>query len=180
VDSTRAPSLIISKKDSLQDGLVALLTAMPQLGLVQTSDALDEAILGSAPDCSPALVLLDARVSGDSTWAAVRRVRARWPGSKTVVLTDDAVRRAEAEAAGADATLMSGLAAARLVAAIVRLLPHADAEDLGEVSFRRTKPRIPRIECTSPPDLCSGAKVDDEATDETAPCQRKRRRKKSR
>ena len=53
----------------------------------------------------------------------VRRAKARWPQARCILLANDVQQHQEAEAAGADAVLLKGFPAARLVATIVGLLP---------------------------------------------------------
>jgi DNA-binding NarL/FixJ family response regulator len=152
VDNNLAPGLIISKKDSLRDGLAALLDAMTQLGSVKTSDTLEDAIRDPSLGRSPALVILDARASGEGTWLAVRRLRARWPNARLVILAVSAMQQAQAEAAHADAVLTHGFPAARLVATIVRLLPQAEVDDQvpTTASERRFGAGKRRLRCAGP------------------------------
>lgn len=144
MDEKRAAALVVARKGSLRDGLVALLDAMPQIGPVEAAVSLDEAICGTAPGWPYSLVLLDGMVASDSTWLAVRRVKEYWPGSRCIVLTEIAAQQVEADAAGADAVLANGFPAARLVAAIVRLLPHtADGEPV-PASLRNKRQSVSR------------------------------------
>jgi DNA-binding NarL/FixJ family response regulator len=52
----------------------------------------------------------------------VRRAKALWPQAECIFLANDVQQHQAAEAAGADAALLKGFPAARLVATIVRLL----------------------------------------------------------
>lgn len=147
----RASTLIISKKGPLRDGLVALLGAMPRLGVVDTADSLDEALSASEPERTPVLVVLDARSVGPEVWLAVRRAKARWRGGRCIVLADNVDLEREAEAAGADAVLINGFPPAKLDATLVRLLPQSDDEEDVPVCVcdrgrYRTKSRRPNLD----------------------------------
>lgn len=117
-----ASALIIARPGPLRDGLRALVGTMPQIG---TIDALSDvqSAWRSDFDLYPALVLLDANLIRDDVWRAVRRTKVRWPRARTIILVSDVQQQGEAEDAGADAVLLHGFPAGRLVAAMVKLLP---------------------------------------------------------
>jgi len=115
-------ALIVAKPGPLRDSLQALMAAMPQIETAyEVSDLASSAEVTFA--CGPTLVLLDCGLNGGDTWMAVRRAKARWPQARCVFLANDVQQQQEAEAAGADAVLLKGFPAARLVATMVRLLP---------------------------------------------------------
>ncbi len=118
-----ASALIIAAPGPLRDGLHALIGSMPQLGAVDTAKDVQSALTDRS-DCSPDLVLVDADLWGDEVWRAVRRARARWSGARIIALVGSVEQQDQVRAAGADAVLVQGFPPGRLVAAIVRLLPH--------------------------------------------------------
>jgi HlyD family secretion protein len=67
----------------------------------------------------PDVVLMDVQMPGLDGLGATRRIKAAWPLVKVIVLTMYPDRRAEALAAGADAVLLKGFPAERLLAAIL-------------------------------------------------------------
>ena len=118
----RASALIVARPGPLLDGLHALVGSMPQIGAVSAvSDVYAAPRLGLG--AGPALVLLDGDQNGEKAWRIVRRARACWPEARTIILVSTVQQQAEAEAAGADAVLLQGLPAGRIIAAIVKLLP---------------------------------------------------------
>lgn len=117
-----ASALIIAGPGPLRDGVQALIGTMPQVGGVEVVSDLDSALTRRV-DLVPILLLMDANRSNDQVWLSVRRARRMWPGVRTIMLVSSVEQQAEAEAAGADVVLLQGFPAARLVAAIVRLLP---------------------------------------------------------
>ncbi len=120
--SNRVSALIVARPGPLRDGLQALVTAMPQIEVVDGVDDISSA-LNTSFEHYPALVLLDSGLVGSEIWITVQRARAKWPQARCVFLVNDVHQHQEAEAAGADAVLLKGFPAARLTATIGRLLP---------------------------------------------------------
>lgn len=114
--------MIMAGPGPLRDGLQALVGTMPQIGAVEAVSDVDMAFRRDFDRC-PALVLLDANLVDDKVWLAVRRVKSRWQRARIIVLAPGVQQQEEAEAAGADAVLLQGFPAGRLVSAIVKLLP---------------------------------------------------------
>jgi DNA-binding NarL/FixJ family response regulator len=115
-------ALIVAKPGPLRDGLRALMIAMPQIGAVDEVNDFSSA-LKMVFEHRPTLVLLDVGLISGDTWMTIRQAKARWPKARCILLADDVQQHQEAEAAGADAVLLKGFPAARLVATMVRLLP---------------------------------------------------------
>jgi DNA-binding response OmpR family regulator len=80
----------------------------------------------------PALVILDTDLNGTDVWMAVRRIKARWPQARCILLANDAQQFQEGESAGADAVLLKGFPAARLAATIVGLLSQKGGREEGD------------------------------------------------
>lgn len=116
-----AYTLIVARPGSLRDGLQALMAAIPQIGIVDEANDISSA-WRTALQHRPTLVVLDSDTAGGEIWLAVRRAKALWPQAECIFLADDVQQHQAAEAAGADAALLKGFPAARLVATIVRLL----------------------------------------------------------
>lgn len=117
-------ALIVAKPGPLRDSLQALMAAMPQIeAAYEVNDLVSSAEAEMTFACGPTLVLLDCSLNGGDTWMVVRRAKTRWPQARCVFLANDVQQQQEAEAAGADAVLLKGFPAARLVATMVRLLP---------------------------------------------------------
>ncbi len=123
-----ASALIVAKPGPLRDGLRALLTAMPEVHAVEEICDLPSA-LEMALGRAPALVVLDSGLAGSEIWLAVRQAKAKWPQAQCIFLADSVEEQYEAEAAGADATLLKGVSPARLIATMVRLLPQQGGQE---------------------------------------------------
>jgi DNA-binding NarL/FixJ family response regulator len=116
-----AYTLIVARPGSLRDGLQALMTAIPQIGIIDEANDIPSA-WRTAFEHRPTLVVLDSDSADGEIWLAVRRAKALWPQAECIFLANDVQQHQAAEAAGADAALLKGFPAARLVATIVRLL----------------------------------------------------------
>lgn len=98
------------------------MTAMPQIATVYETGDLSSA-LAMVSDHHPALVLLDSSLGKDEIRPAVRRVKAQWPRAHCIFLADDVEQQQQGKSAGADAALIKGLPATRLITVILGLLP---------------------------------------------------------
>jgi DNA-binding NarL/FixJ family response regulator len=115
-------ALIVTGSSSLQDGLLALATAIPQIKVI--GEASDAALaIRTVSERCPALVLLDTHLSDGEAWRVLKHIKSGCPQTRCVVLADDVEQRREAEALGADVVLVKGTPPERLIAAIERLLP---------------------------------------------------------
>jgi DNA-binding NarL/FixJ family response regulator len=117
----RASALIAARPGPLQDGLQALMTAIPQIEIVARADDAS-AVVRLVTEYRPSLVLLDTSLVGNEAWTMLRQIKAEWPQARCTVLADNVQQQQEATAAGADAVLLKGFPAARLVATIEKLL----------------------------------------------------------
>jgi DNA-binding NarL/FixJ family response regulator len=114
-------ALIVASPGPLRDGLQALMMAMPQMGVVDEAGDLSSALKISL-NHHPDLILLDSGLADADIWMAVRQTKARWPKARCVFLADDVRQQQQAEAAGADAAILKGFPAAKLMLIIVKLL----------------------------------------------------------
>ena len=146
VMSKLASTLIVAKQSPLQSGLRALIGAMPQVGVVHEADDLSAATQVKL-EPQPVLVLLDGDAAGD-IGLSVRRMRLRWPQARCVCLVNDVQQEKWASDAGADAVLLKGAPAARLIAVLVSLLGRSgQQEESGPVGVS-VRPRagwLPRL-----------------------------------
>ena len=68
------------------------------------------------------LAIVDVRMPGMNGFEVLKEIKASWPSMRCIALADDVQQQQEAEAAGADAVLIKGFPAAKLVATIEGLL----------------------------------------------------------
>lgn len=123
-------ALIIVRPGPLRHSLQTLMASMPQIQIVAESRNVS-ALLKLGAQLPPDLVLLEAALPGNEVCAAVSEIKARWAGTRTIVLVENAGQQQEAQAAGADAVLYQGFPAARLIAVIEELLLPTPSQDGG-------------------------------------------------
>jgi DNA-binding NarL/FixJ family response regulator len=121
-------ALIVAKPGPLRNSLQALMTTVPKIEIVAETDN-PSALLRMGDAMQPDIVLLDASLSEDDVWAALRRIRSEWSQTRSIVLVEGSHQQQKAQAAGADVVLIKGYPAGGLVTAIEKLLSAACSED---------------------------------------------------
>jgi len=113
------PTRVLIADDSARarDGLRALLTIRPEIEVVGEATNGQDAVRLVA-ECRPDIVLMDLHMPVLDGVQATRLIKQQWPAVTVIVLTMYAVEQSAAIAAGADAFLMKGSAAERLLAAL--------------------------------------------------------------
>jgi DNA-binding response OmpR family regulator len=105
-------ALIVSSDESSLNGLLALLTTLPQIGTVLVAEDQNLA-LRMIGNHYPALVILD--MSLPDALDLIKQIRAHWARVGLIVLAKDGAQAQEAEAAGADDVLVRGFSAQKLI-----------------------------------------------------------------
>ncbi len=118
---TKRSALIVAGPGSLQNGLLALMTAMPQVEVVGEASSASAA-LEMVAEHHPDLVLLDGNLPGSEPWTLLQQIKDGCPVTRCIALAEDVAQQQEAEAAGADIALVKGFAPAQLIAAVDRHL----------------------------------------------------------
>ena len=116
---TRA--LIVTHRESLQNGLQALVMSIPQVDIIGQVDDGSRA-LEIIQEHHPDLVLLDMDLPGNEPSALLRQLKNDWPATRCIALANDVQHQQESEVAGADVALVKGFPPAQLIATIERLL----------------------------------------------------------
>jgi len=125
----QVPAFILARSGRMRDGLLALLSAIPQIGTIQQMErGLME--LKSVPDHNQALVLLDANLIDQELWTYMKKVKGRNSGQqfKYIVLADNTFQQRMAQAAGADGVLLAGFPAAQFFTTIEHLFNRTEAQ----------------------------------------------------
>lgn len=115
-------AMIVARPGRRRESLRALLMAAPQVATVAQVNDWPQALRESA-GCPPALVVVDIDLSADEVQTLVRQLKARWPQTPSIILTDTIRQQEAAEAAGADAALLKGFSATELFVTMEELLP---------------------------------------------------------
>ncbi len=116
-------ALLVARPGRVRDGLQALLTATPQIAMIDQADD-GSSVLRFVGEHHPSLVLLDTDLPNDSVWAMLRTIKTVWPQTLCLVLTDNSRSERTAKVAGADGVLLKGFLTGELFAEIERLLSY--------------------------------------------------------
>ena len=120
-------ALLVLRPGPLRDGLNALLSAMPEIGLVAQAEDTDAALKFLARHCAE-LVLIKLDAADRHLLGPAIEMRALCPDTQVVALIEDERDRQVAEASGTDLVMMVGVPAPILKARIGALVrPAAEA-----------------------------------------------------
>ncbi len=108
-------TLIISNSGSLQDGLLALTTSIPQINAVLVTDNIDSA-MAMIEDHQPALVILEMSLS--KVQEVIKQIKTRWSHIHLIALVEDMTQKMDVQMSGADSVLIHGFTAQKLVSII--------------------------------------------------------------
>lgn len=114
-NQTRA--LIVTHRGSLQNGLQALVTSIPQVDIIGQVDDGSQA-LAIIQELHPDLVLLDTNLPGNEEWQVLEQMKTLRPETRCIVLADDVRQQQEATQRKADVVLLKGFPPAKLAETI--------------------------------------------------------------
>ena len=120
-------ALILTKQGSLQNGLLALLTTIPQISAVLVAEDADSG-LRMLNDHRPKLVLLDMNLAQDSTETILKHTNSQLPTIGSIVLVDSVEQGRKAVSLGADDVLLKGFSADKLISLIEEILERIDSD----------------------------------------------------
>jgi DNA-binding NarL/FixJ family response regulator len=118
---TKSHALIVTDLGSLHNGLLALMTTMPQIEVVGEASSASAALQMVAQH-RPDLVLMDTDLPGSESCALLKQIKSDWPATRCIALANDVPQQQAAEARGADIALIKGFPPAQLITAVDRLL----------------------------------------------------------
>ena len=116
-------ALVVSGSGSLQNGLLALVTTIPQISAVLVAEDTNSA-LRMVENHQPGLVILD--MSLPEMQDVITQIKAQHPRIQLIVLVDDIAQEDSAEALGVDHVLIKGFSAQKLVAIVEKLTRKLD------------------------------------------------------
>ncbi len=121
-------ALIVTKPNRTRDSLQALLASIHQIEIVNQVDDVPSALMAISAQ-PPTLVLLDANLPGNESWATLEQIKSRWPQVRCIVLAGNLQQQWQAKAVGADGVLLAGLPAGQFFATIEAQLFSARSMD---------------------------------------------------
>jgi DNA-binding NarL/FixJ family response regulator len=117
--------MIVVNASTLQDGVLALMTTIPRIGVVLVAEDQSSA-MRMVDDHHPGLIVLDLDLFGKNTQALTARLSAQSPPGQTIALADNSEQKEQAKAAGIDNVLLKGFSATEFITAIEELLRRDD------------------------------------------------------
>jgi len=78
----------------------------------------------------PELIVVDAALFDEDNWSAITTIKADWPGTKVLVLTENDQQGQTAKEAGADFCLLKGFPATELAHLIETSLIHESPDEI--------------------------------------------------
>ncbi len=108
----KAHTLVVSNSGSLQNGLQALLTTIPQISPVLAEEDLSS-VLRLVENHQPALAILDLSVP--EVKDVIQQIKELCPQIHLIVLVNNVKGQKDAEELGADSVLLKGFPAHKLV-----------------------------------------------------------------
>jgi DNA-binding NarL/FixJ family response regulator len=113
--------LIAARPGRMRDSLLAVLKSAPGISVVGQADC-GASALSMIAACCPALALLDTDLPDGQAFAVLEQIKTLEPRCCCLVLADDRHQQQDAVSAGADAALLKGFPAAKLLGVIERLV----------------------------------------------------------
>jgi DNA-binding NarL/FixJ family response regulator len=110
-------ALIAACPGPLRDSLHFFLDTLPEIGRILLADDTTDAI-ATVQHMTPALVLLDTRLPGSEPLDVLKTLRTLDGKRHCLVLADDVIQQQSAADSGADASLLKGYDASKLIATI--------------------------------------------------------------
>ena len=112
--------LVVARPGLVQDGLQALLTAIPDMDALEPAQDGSSA-LDSLKSHHPNLVILDSSLAEGELCRMLKQIKEGWPDIRCIVIAKNPPQGRAMEAAGADAVLVEGFSAQLLSTTIKAL-----------------------------------------------------------
>ena len=103
--------LVVSTSGVLQNGLVALMTTIPQISAVLIAEDVTST-MRMVKNHQPALIILDMNLPDMKE--VIKQIKEQCPRIHLIVLAEDITQQEQANASGADSALLSGFSAQKL------------------------------------------------------------------
>ena len=117
-------ALVISGSGTLQNGLLALMTTIPQINAVLVAEDVNSA-LKMVENHHPGLIILDMSIPDMQD--VIKQIKEQCPHGHLIVLVEDTIEEKEVEESGADSVLLKGFSAQKLIAIVENLIDRQGA-----------------------------------------------------
>ena len=124
-------TLVVSNSGSIQNGLLALLTTIPQVRLV-LADEEQKTALGLVKNHQPALAILDMSIP--EAKEVIRQVKELGTKIQMIALVDNVKEQKEAEELGVDSVLLKGFSAQKLIDIVEKLIDQRGSTSLNQIT----------------------------------------------
>jgi DNA-binding response OmpR family regulator len=122
-------ALVLSTSGTLQNGLLALMTTIPQISSVLVVEEVD-ATLRMVQNHQPALIILD--ISLPKVQEVVKQIKEQCDHVPLIVLAEDTKQQREIETFGVDNVLLKGFPAQKLIAIVENLIDQREKAPLAQ------------------------------------------------
>jgi CheY-like chemotaxis protein len=121
-------ALIVASAGTLQNGLLALMTTIPQISAVLVAEDFSSA-LRMITDHRPRLLLLDMDLPEDGAQTILVKIKSESLDIGSVALVDSVQQGQQAESLGAVGVLLKGFSAAKLISVTEEILGQQDRDE---------------------------------------------------
>lgn len=115
-------ALVVSNPGSLQNGILALMTTIPQISSVLVAEDVDS-LLRMVQNHQPAWVILDSTISIEPV--LIQQIKDQYPRIHLTVLTDNTTQQEEAEKLAIDSILLKGFSPQKLIEILENIFDQA-------------------------------------------------------
>ena len=123
-----ALALIVASAGMLQNGLLALMTTIPQISAVLVAEDISSALRMIA-DHRPRLLILDMVLPEDGAQTILVEIKSQSLDIGSVALVDSVQQGQKAQLLGADGVLLKGFSAAQLISVTEEILGQQDRDE---------------------------------------------------
>jgi DNA-binding NarL/FixJ family response regulator len=112
-------ALVVSSSGVLQNGLLALMTTIPQISAVLVAEDVTST-MRMVKNHQPALIILDMTLPNIKE--VIKQIKEGCPRIHLIALAEDTTQQEQAKASGADSTLLSGFSAQTLITIVENIV----------------------------------------------------------
>jgi len=127
-------ALVVSSPGKLQNGLLALMTTIPQISSVLVAEDVDSA-LRLIQNHQPTLIIMD--ISLHNMKAVIKQIKAQSVQMHMIVLAEDIAQQKEIEALNVDSVLLKGFSAQKLITIMENVLDQRNDTPLTQPDIGR-------------------------------------------